>query len=82
MESINDGNTTFIREQAEKLKTVILTEVQAKPGTELGAYCLRLQENHSEPAVRTALWDLISDRTITLERPNYKMHLTPPPANI
>jgi hypothetical protein len=74
-------DTQELRRQVGELHQQIPADLLAHPDMPLSGYYEELQGRHAPEAVRTALWDLISDQTLELQHPGNKLKVAEPRVN-
>ena len=68
-----------LRQAVTAARRAVEVIVEHEPGIELAVVYRRIPAGLPEPAVRTAIWDLISERRLIIRRGN-RLHPPPPPA--
>ncbi len=58
-----------LQRQAEVMRAQIPADIATRPGITLDSYYAELQEQYAPEAVRTAIWDLIANRTVIVLQP-------------
>ena len=69
-----------LRRQAGVMREQIPTDVAARPDIPLNDYYVELKERYAPEAIRTALWDLISNQTLEIQHPGNTLRVTEPVA--